>query len=146
MKFAGRGPRALFAVLGLSAAGYAATFGTVVPVRGSVSDIALDERRGNLYIANFSGGRIDVLSTSTQTFGAPFLLFAPPSAIAMSPDNRFLVVGQYNGFGTTSISGALTILDLDAGLQQQISLPAPVLSVAFGAGNQALVVTGCGAE
>ncbi len=145
MEFVGRGFRGLFAVLSLSAAGYGATFGTVVQVRGSVSDIALDERRGNLYIANFSAGRIDVLSTSTQTFGAPFILSAPPSAIAMSPDNRFLVVGQYNGFGTTSISGAITILDLDAGFQQQISLTGPVLALAFGAGSQALVVTGCGA-
>src|SRR5271157_3913705 len=32
----------------------AATFGTVVPIAGPASDIALDESRGVLYIANFT--------------------------------------------------------------------------------------------
>jgi len=41
----------------------AATFGRVVPIGGHASDIALDEGRGLLYIANYTEGRIDVMST-----------------------------------------------------------------------------------
>ena len=36
----------------------AATFGTVVPIRGIPADIALDERRNALYIASLAGNRI----------------------------------------------------------------------------------------
>src|SRR5205085_142811 len=42
----------------------AATFGTVVPIGGHASDIALDESRGLLYIANFTANRIEVMSTA----------------------------------------------------------------------------------
>src|SRR5437899_844221 len=45
-------------VLGLIAASSAATFGTIVPIRGHVSDIALDEGRGVVYAANFTANRI----------------------------------------------------------------------------------------
>ena len=81
-----------------SAATYAATFGTVIPVRGTPSDIALDESRGNLYIANFSAGRVEVMNTSTRTLGTPLLVPYPPSAVALSPDDRYLVVGEYETF------------------------------------------------
>ena len=33
--------------------------GSVVPVRGTPSDIALDERHGNSYLENFSAGRVE---------------------------------------------------------------------------------------
>jgi len=33
----------------------AATFGSVVPIGGHAADIALDEPRGVLYVANFGG-------------------------------------------------------------------------------------------
>ena len=44
-----------------------ATFGQVVAIGGQAADIALDEGRGVLYIANFTAGRIDVLSLSDNT-------------------------------------------------------------------------------
>ena len=134
-------------LLSLSTIGYSATFGTVVPVRGTVSDIALSPRTGNLYIANFSAGRIEVM-TPSGTLGTPILLTAPISAIAFSPDGRYLVAGQYDSFNaaTPPVTGILTIFDLDAGATQQVSLPNPVLAVAFGSGSQALVVTGSGCQ
>jgi len=58
---------AVSAVLSLGVAGRAATFGTAVPVRGTVSDIALDESRSRLYIANFGAGRIEVMNTRTRS-------------------------------------------------------------------------------
>src|SRR5579862_7712534 len=130
-------------LLSLSTIGYSATFGTVVPVRGEASDIALNPRNGNLYIANFSAGRIEVM-TPNGTLGTPLVLTEPVSAIAFSPDGRYLVAGQYDMFNSPQVSGMLTIFDLDAGATQQVTLPNPVLAVAFGSGSQALVVAGCG--
>ncbi len=121
---------------------HGATFGTAIPVRGTVSDIALDERRGILYLADFSGGRIQALRTGDLTFANSLPpLDAPASAVALSPDGRFLVAGHYLGFPNSANAGGLTIFDLDYGLRQQVSLPSPVLAVAFGSGRLALVVT-----
>ena len=39
----------------------ATTFGSVVAIGGHASDMALDEARGVLYIANFTANRIDIL-------------------------------------------------------------------------------------
>lgn len=120
----------------------AATFGTAVPVRGTVSDIALDERRGVLYLADFSAGRIQVLRTSDLSFAGPLPpLPRPASALALSPDGRFLVAGHYEQYPDSPAAGGFTIFDLDAGVQRQYVLDSPVLALAFGAGSQALVVT-----
>ena len=132
---------AIFVIVVSGATGYGATFGTAVPIRGTVSDIALDETRGKLYIANFSAGRIEVMNTSDRTVGNPLFVPYPPSAVAMSPDNRFLVVGEYEQFGTVSATGGITVFDLVAGQRQDVVMGNPVLAVAFGAGSQALVVT-----
>ena len=50
------------AVFITAAPGIAAPFGTVVPLVGHAADIALDESRGQLYIANFTANRIEVMS------------------------------------------------------------------------------------
>jgi len=68
------------------AACYAATFGTAIPVRGTVSDLALDESRGRLYLANFSAGWIDIMNTGNLSFGSPLILPEPPGAIALVPE------------------------------------------------------------
>src|SRR5664279_4646239 len=91
---------AVTAVLALGVVGRAATFGTAVPVRGTVSDIALDESRSRLYIANFGAGRIEVMNTADPKFGflTPLPVTHPPSSVALSPGNHFLVVGEYDSF------------------------------------------------
>jgi uncharacterized protein (TIGR03437 family) len=126
-----------------SAAALAATFGTVVPVRGLPSDLALDARRGRLYVANLSASRVEVMNTTTLALEAPLAAPMPPSAVSISPDNRFLVVGQYDNFLDPELStkGGLTIYDLDAQQRRDLVLANPVLAVEFGAGSQALVVT-----
>ncbi len=40
----------------------AAPFGRVIPIGGQASDLAIDESRGVLYIANFTANRIEVMS------------------------------------------------------------------------------------
>lgn len=128
-----------FAILCLSAACQAATFGTVVPVRGVVSDIALDEGRGRLYIANLSANRIEVMNTSGLSLANPLALSGSPSAVALSADSRYLVAGYYNS--PPPNQGGFSIFDLSAGTRQDVSISNPVLAVAFAASNQALVIT-----
>ena len=131
------------AALSLAVLSPAATFGTAVPVRGTVSDIALDEGRSRLYIANFGASRIEVMNTADPkfAFGTPLTVPKQPSSIALSPGNHFLVAGEYNNYATSTTKGGLEIFNLDLGTQREITLANPVLSVAFGSGSVALVVT-----
>ena len=62
----------------------AGTFGKVVSVGGHASDLALDEGRGVLYIANFTANRIDVMSLANNTIQTSINVPPQPS----SPANR----------------------------------------------------------
>jgi uncharacterized protein (TIGR03437 family) len=125
----------------------AATFGTVVPLHGTVSDIALDESRGRLYAANFSAYRVEVISTTSRAVLAPIVVASPPSAVAVSPDNRYLVIGEYQKpspdvlGGFLRDTGGVTVVDLSTNSRAHLDFTAPVVAVAFGADGQALVVT-----
>src|SRR6266571_5344785 len=85
------------AILALTTAAWSGTFGRVVPIGGQASDIALDEGRGVLYIANFTANRVEVMNTSDRTIGTsinvPF-----PGSLALSRDGKYLVVGTYSNF------------------------------------------------
>jgi hypothetical protein len=119
-----------------------ATFGNVIPVRGHVSDIAVDTKRNVLYAANFTANEIEVLSLDSQTLQSPIYVAPQPSAVAMSPDCRFLVVGHYENGDKNQSLASLTIVNLETGNHQTISLGADsVLAAAFGNGSQAFVVT-----
>ena len=60
--------------------GVAATFGTVVPIGGHASDIALDEARGVLYVANFTANRIEVMSTADYSIRSSMNVAPQPGA------------------------------------------------------------------
>src|ERR1051326_1919606 len=72
----------------------AATFGTVVPIGGHASDIALDESRGLLYVANFTANRIEVMSLADHSIRTSMNVAAQPGALSISPDNQFLLVAD----------------------------------------------------
>src|SRR6266496_1072860 len=74
--------------------GRAANFGNVVPIAGSASDIALDESRGVLYIANFTANRIEVMSTADYSIRTSMNVAPQPGALALSPDSKFLLVAH----------------------------------------------------
>lgn len=128
---------------------WGASFGTVVPINGTVSDIALDERRNVVWAANFSAYRVEQVSISGQNLLTPLTVPMPPSAVAISPNHRFLVVGEYQQPDPVLLSqnpfapetGGYTLFDLDAGLRYDVNLNAPVLSVAFGSDGNALILT-----
>lgn len=126
----------------LSAAGWSATFGTPVPLGGHAADLALDERRGVLYVANFTANRVDVVSLADHTVQNSMNVSPQPGSLALSPDGRYLVVTHFGNFKEpSSESHALTVIDLETRGRQTYALGAPGLGVAFGANGLALVVT-----
>jgi uncharacterized protein (TIGR03437 family) len=135
---------AALAVFGTSL-GWAATFGRVVPIGGHASDIALDEGRGVLYIANYTSGRIDVMSLSDYSISKSLSVAAYPGSLAISPDGRFLVITHYASSAGPTLTqpgeDALTVLDLDANQRRTFGLPSGPVGVAFGIDGQALIVT-----
>src|SRR6187431_588607 len=88
-----------------------ATVGKVVAIGGHASDIALDESRQVLYIANFTANRIEVMSLADGRIQASYNVAANPGSLALSPDGRFLVITHYGNFQAPNTpANALTIL------------------------------------
>lgn len=131
-------------VLGSSlvATAWGGTFGQVVSIGGQAADLALDQPRGLLYIANFTANRIDVMSLANNSIQTSLNVAAQPSALALSPDDRYLVVTHYgNSSAPASSSNAVTVIDLTSNGMQTFALGSPPLGVAFGADGIALLVT-----
>ncbi len=125
-----------------SAVAAAATFGEVVSIGGQAADLALDEARNALYVANFTAGRIDVVSLSDRAVRTSIHVAPGPSSLALSRDGRYLVVTHFgNAEPPASPGNALTVLDLTTGARQSYVLGSPPLGVAFGSDGMALVVT-----
>ena len=92
------------------------TFGNVVTtVGGHPADIALDESRGRLYIANFTGLRIDVMSTATNAIQSSINLYPNhPGSVALSRDSRYLVATLFqNGISTPQGGDLVAVIDLN---------------------------------
>jgi uncharacterized protein (TIGR03437 family) len=129
-------------VASLATVGWGASFGTVVSIGGHASDLALDEPRGVLYIANFTANRVEVMSLASHTIQTSINVAAQPSAVALSPDGRYLVVAHYGNVAPpASSASAITVIDLSNSSKRTFSLGAAPLGVAFGIDGLALVVT-----
>jgi DNA-binding beta-propeller fold protein YncE len=120
----------------------AATIGTVIPIRGHMSDIAVDAKRRLVYAANFTSNRIEAVSIDSETLLAPvYYVGAQPSSLAVSSDSRYLVVGHYHDRDPKVQGPGVTIINLETGQQQVLSLGTEsVLAVAFGNSPRALLV------
>jgi uncharacterized protein (TIGR03437 family) len=120
----------------------------VTTVGGHPADIALDESRGQLYIANFTALEIDVMYTKDKAIHYSIPLPSHPSALALSPDSTYLVVTEYEN-GTSGPQGAdgVTIIKFTSPTAnspytiQNFSTGDPALGVAFVNTGQALIVT-----
>ena len=120
----------------------AATFGTVVPIAGPASDIALDESRGLLYIANFTANRIEVMSTADYSIRSSMNVAPQPGALALSFDSQFLLIAHYGNFTPPDPSrNAITLINLRSNTRQTFATGDPPLGVAFTAAGEALIVT-----
>src|SRR5215472_14191243 len=130
--------------------GVAANFGTVVPIGGHASDIALDEARGVLYVANFTANRIEVMSTANFSIQSSMNVAPQPGAISISPDNKYLIVAHYGNFAPADPSRkAITLINLENNTRQTFSTGDTPLAVAFMAdkispSGMALIVTTTG--
>jgi uncharacterized protein (TIGR03437 family) len=130
------------ALIGVVTPSDAATFGTVVPIGGHASDIALDESRGVLYIANFTANRIEVMSLADGSIRTSMNVALQPGSISISPDNQFLLVAHFGNVAAPDTSkNALTLINLNDSTRQTFSIGDTPLAVAFVADGTALVVT-----
>lgn len=128
--------------LAMASAAWAGTFGTVVPIGGQAADLALDETRGVLYVANFTANRVDVISLANNAVQTSMNVAPQPSSIALSPDGHYLLVAHFGNYSSPApSSNALTLIDLTTTGKQTFALGNPPLGVAFGADGKALVVT-----
>jgi hypothetical protein len=134
---------ALAGAVVLAATAMAGTVGTVVPIGGQANDLALDETRGVLYIANFTANQIDVMSLKDNVVHTSINVAPQPSSISMSPDGHWLAIAHFgNNAAPASPNNVLTLIDLTANnAKQTFALGSPPLGVAFGIDNRALVVT-----
>ncbi len=126
----------------LSSAAWSGTFGRVVTIGGHASDLALDEGRGVLYIANFTANRIEVMSLADNSIQTSINVAAQPGSLALSPDGRYLVVAHFGNFQAPNApANALTVIDLTDNSKQTFAMGDTPLGVTFGIDNRALVVT-----
>lgn len=125
------------------ASNWAGTIGKVVPIGGHASDLALDEARGVLYVANFTANRVEVVSVADGSIQRSLNVAAQPSSLALSPDGRYLVVAHYGNFKAPagSPNNGLTVIDVEGGGRSTYVLGSAPLGVAFGIDNRALVAT-----
>lgn len=113
----------------------AATFGQIINLGYSPSDMVLDESRGLLYLVNTNSNRIDVVSTSTQKVVRSISVGTTPLAAAKSPDNSTLYV-------TNSGVSTVSIIDLNqSAVTQTVAMPAKPQGVAVGGDGRALIST-----
>src|ERR1035441_3550883 len=129
---------------------HAAGFGTVAAIGGQASDIALDEARGVLYIANFTANRIDVLSTADNTVHTSINVSPHPGSLALSPDGQYLLIAHFGNTTPPDPSrNLLTLIRLTDNSRQTFITGDPPLGVAFFGGipsgpGMSLVVTTTG--
>ena len=129
-------------LVSLASMAWGGTLGTVVAIGGHASDLALDEGRGVLYVANFTANRIEVVSLTDYSIQTSINVAAQPSSLALSPDSRFLLIAHFgNAAAPGTPTNALTVIDLNSSAKQTFALGAPPLGVAFGIDGRALVVT-----
>lgn len=129
------------ALLASATQGLAGTVGKVVPIGGHASDLALDEARGVLYVANYTANRVEVISLADGSIRTSMNVPAQPSAVALSADGRYLVVAHFGAFQQGANNNGLTVIDLTTNSRQMYALGSAPLGVAFGVDNLALVVT-----
>ncbi|MCL5743666.1 MAG: hypothetical protein M1541_07035 [Acidobacteria bacterium] len=112
-----------------------ATFGNVVRLGGTPSDIVLDESRARLYLVNQTANRVDIYSYADERVIGSIPTGSSPLSAAMSMDNAWLYV-------TNNQSSSLTVISLASNsVVQTVTLPAKPEGVEVGADGRVLVST-----
>ena len=112
-----------------------ATFGDVIPLNGTPSDLVLDEARQRVYMVNPTANRVDILSMGTRKLMKSVNTGTYPLSAAMSPDGAFLYV-------TCTQSASISVIDLGIDSStRSVSLPAKPEGIAVGADGRVLITT-----
>lgn len=99
---------------------------------GTPSDLALDEPRGVLYIADFGSGTIDVLTLADNTIHSSFNVAPFPVGLALSPSGDYLVSVHYGASSTLAGGGnMITVINLNAQTKNTYQLGEAPLAVTF---------------
>ncbi len=121
------------------------TFGQIIALPGHINDVALDEVRRLVYAGNFTAGRVEVVSMTTNQRITSFPTSPQPSAMsgmAMSLDARFLVAINVPVTSGVAQLSSITAINLnDSSDRRHFSLPDTPLAVTFINGGDALIVT-----
>jgi len=112
-----------------------ATFGQVIKLGGTPSDVVLDESRSRLYLVIQGGNRVDVYDYGQQQVVESFPVGATPVAAAVSMDGQYLYV-------TNNASSTMTVINLKQNtVWNTVSLPASPEGVEVGADGRVLITT-----
>ncbi|HTB16099.1 MAG TPA: hypothetical protein VK752_31230 [Bryobacteraceae bacterium] len=114
-----------------------ATFGDVVRLGTTPSDIVLDESRTRVYLVNSSANAVQVWDYSQQTLLGSIAVGTRPLGAAMSMDNQFLYVTNHD-------SSTLSVISLAQGFGaviNTVALPAQPEGVAVGLDGRAVICT-----
>lgn len=112
-----------------------ATFGEVVQLGGTPSDMVLDEARGKIYLVNTAANRVDIFDYHEKRLTGSYPVGLQPLAVAISMDAAYLYV-------TNNGSSTLSVIDLGLELvTQTVSLPARPEGVEVGADGRVLIST-----
>jgi DNA-binding beta-propeller fold protein YncE len=115
-----------------------ATFGDVVRLGTTPSDIVLDESRSRLYLVNSSANSVQVWDYVQQTLLGSITVGARPLAAAMSMDNSTLYVTNHDSSTLSVISLAPSGL---GAVINTVALPAEPEGVAVGLDGRAVICT-----
>lgn len=131
------------ATLMVAGSGVAGTFGTVISIGGEAADLALDEPRGVVYVADFTNSRIDVISMTKYNLVTSINVPNQPSSLSVSFDDHWLIMTNYgNNAAPATQTNMITLLDLTNNYARQtFTLSDVPLGVAFGLDGNALIVT-----
>ena len=114
-----------------------ATFGDVIKLGYTPSDVVLDEPRQRLYLVHSAANKVDVYNYAQQSVVGSVKVGTLPFAAAMSPDSSFLYV-------TNNSNSTLSVIDLRAGfgsISASITLPAKPEGVEVGIDGRVLIST-----
>ena len=112
-----------------------ATFGQIIGLGGTRSDIVLDELRGRLYLINNFANRVDIYGIPEKGLIGTIAVGLTPLAGAISMDGSYLYV-------TNQQSSSLSVIDLGTrAVIQNVTLPARPEGVEVGADGRVLIST-----
>lgn len=113
-----------------------ATFGEVIALGGTPSDVVLDESRQRLYLVNAPASRVDVYDYAAKQLIGSISVGLTPLSAAISMDGAFLYVTNHD-------SSSLSVINLSGStpVAGTVSLPAKPQGVEVGADGRAVIST-----